>query len=75
MEVRFENLHIETEAYAETSRQLPSLWNAARASIEVRSVVSLCKSWGWSCRPCKLECCHLMLCYTAPWMEKRAALV
>ena len=35
MEVRFENLHIETEVYAETSRQLPSLWNAVRASVEV----------------------------------------
>ena len=35
VEVRFENLHIETEVYAETARQLPSLWNAARSSIEV----------------------------------------
>ena len=35
MEVRFENLHIETEVYAETSRQLPSLWNVVRSSVEV----------------------------------------
>lgn len=37
VEVRFENLHIETEVYAETSRQLPSLWNAVRSSVEVSS--------------------------------------
>ena len=37
MEVRFESLHIETEVYAETSRQLPSLWNAVRSSVEVSS--------------------------------------
>ena len=40
MEVRFENLHIETEVYAETSRQLPSLWNAVRASVEVTRLLS-----------------------------------
>lgn len=39
MEVRFENLHIETEVYAETSRQLPSLWNAVRSSVEVSGYV------------------------------------
>ena len=40
MEVRFENLHVETEVYAETSRQLPSLWNAVRASVEVKYQLS-----------------------------------
>ena len=35
VEVRFEDLHIETEAYAETGRQLPSLFNAVRSAVEV----------------------------------------
>ena len=43
VEVRFENLHIETEVYAETSRQLPSLWNAVRSSVEVSGYVD-CQS-------------------------------
>ncbi len=37
VEVRFEDLHIETEAYAETGRQLPSLFNAVRSAVEVRA--------------------------------------
>ena len=36
VEVRFEGLHIETEVYAETSRQLPSLFNAVRGLLEAR---------------------------------------
>ena len=36
VEVRFEDLHIETEVYAETSRQLPSLPNAVRGIFEAR---------------------------------------
>lgn len=34
VEVRVEDLHIETEVYAETDRQLPSLFNAVRSSVE-----------------------------------------
>ncbi|BDA40539.1 Pleiotropic drug resistance protein 1 [Coccomyxa sp. Obi] len=34
VEVRVEDLHIETEVYAETDRQLPSLYNAVRSSVE-----------------------------------------
>lgn len=36
VEVRVEDLHIETEVYAETDRQLPSLLNAMRSGLEVR---------------------------------------
>jgi hypothetical protein len=35
VEVRVEDLHIETEVYAETGRQLPSLFNALRSFVEV----------------------------------------
>lgn len=55
MEVRFENLHIETEVYAETSRQLPSLWNAVRASVEVIRLLS------WQ----RLSCRQLLACRPA----------
>ncbi|KAK9916362.1 hypothetical protein WJX75_001804 [Coccomyxa subellipsoidea] len=34
VEVRVEDLHIETEVYAETDRQLPSLLNAMRSGLE-----------------------------------------
>jgi hypothetical protein len=36
VEIRVEDLHIETEVYAETGRQLPSLFNAVRSLVEVR---------------------------------------
>ena len=36
VEVRFEGLHIETEVYAETGRNLPTILNAYRAVLEVR---------------------------------------
>ncbi len=36
VEVRFEGLHIDTEVYAETGRNLPTILNAYRAVLEVR---------------------------------------
>ena len=39
MEVRFEGVQVETEVFRETSRNLPSLYNTLRNSVEVRMLV------------------------------------
>ena len=39
MEVRFEGVQVETEVFRETSRNLPSLYNTLRNSVEVRMPV------------------------------------
>lgn len=49
MEVRVEDLHIETEVYAETDRQLPSLYNAVRSGLEV---------WPMSLHPLLMAATH-----------------
>ena len=36
VEVRFENLHIETSLYSESGRNLPTIFNAYRNAFEVR---------------------------------------
>ena len=39
VEVRFEGVQVETEVFRETSRNLPSLYNTLRNSVEVRMLV------------------------------------
>ena len=39
VEVRFEGVQVETEVFRETSRNLPSLYNTLRNSVEVRVLV------------------------------------
>ncbi len=36
VEVRFENLHVETSVYRESGRNLPTIFNAYRDGLEVR---------------------------------------
>ena len=36
VEVRFQNLHAETEVYVDLSRNLPGMGNAVRNGIEVK---------------------------------------
>lgn len=36
VEVRFENLYIETSLYTDTERNLPTILNAYRGALEVR---------------------------------------
>ena len=36
VEIRFENIHIETALYTDTGRNLPTILNSYRAALEVR---------------------------------------
>ena len=37
VELRFQNLHIETSLYSESGRNLPTIFNAYRNAFEVRA--------------------------------------
>lgn len=63
VEVRFEDLHIETEVYAETSRQLPSLLNAVRGIFEVHHAFPL------TCNHTEFSRCNQAAMQPSPLIE------
>jgi hypothetical protein len=72
VEVRFEGLHIETEVYAETGRQLPSLFNAVRGLLEARAAHGE-PPWLHAAASCSTSpCCSHNLwscCTDAVWLQ------